>query len=194
MIKQTLLATTLLTLASTASFAEGNWFVGGGVGQSSNRDYECIGCGAPIGTLDDSGSASKVFGGYRFNRNIAVLGGYTDLADTDATGTGAAWTDKLEVHGFYVAAQAILPVNDYFDVFATVGFFRWDQTVTFNGASGSFNGTDPMFGVGASYYFMNSGVKAQFEWNRFLEVGTNDPFFGHLDDYDLFSLNLVLEF
>lgn len=194
MFKKILFATTLLTLASTASFAEGNWFLGAGVGQSNNRDYECTGCGAPIGSLDDSGSAFKFFGGYQFTKNIALLGGYTDLADTDATGAGAAWTDKLEVDGFYLAAQAIVPVNESFELFATAGVFRWDQTVTFNGASGSFSGTDPMFGLGASYRFMNSSLKAQFEWNRFFKVGTNDPFFGHIDDYDLYTLNLVFDF
>ena len=184
----------LALLVATSAYAEGNWFVGAGVGQSSNRDYECTGCGAPIASLDDSGTGFKVFGGYKFNQHVAVLGGYANLADTDATGAGAVWTDTLEVHGFYVAAQAVLPINDVIELFAIAGMFRWDQTVTFNGASGSFNGVDPMFGLGASYYFPNAGVKAQVEWNRFLDVGTNDPFFGHIDDYDLYTINLVLEF
>lgn len=181
-------------LTASAAMAEGNWFVGVGLGQSENKDYECIGCGAPIGSLSDDGFAYKAFAGYRFNRYVAVQGGYVDLDDTTAAGAGAAWTDKLEVDGFYGALQGILPINESFDVFASAGLFHWDQTVTFNGVSGSFNGTNPMFGLGASYAFTQPGLKTQFEWTRFLDVGNNNPFFWHIDDYDLYTINLVYEF
>jgi len=180
--------------AATSAHANETWFFGLGVGQSNNSDYECTGCGAPIGSLDDSDEAYKVFGGFKVNEGMALLAGYTDLGQTTATGAGAAWTDRLEVDGFYFASQAILPINESFEVFALAGLFRWDQTVTFNGASGTFQGTDPIFGLGASYLIPNTGLKAQVEWNRFFDVGTNDPTFGHIDDYDLYTINLVLEF
>jgi hypothetical protein len=171
------------------------WFAGVGVGYSENQDYGCIGCGAAIGSLDDSGFAYKLFGGYRLHRNFALAAGYMDLADTKAAGVGGAWNDKLKVDGFYVAAQGILPVTDKVDLFASAGLLRWDQNATFNGSSGSFDGADPMYGLGASYAFGKPGAKVQFEWNRLTDVGTNDPALGNnKDDYDLFTVNLVYQF
>ncbi len=180
--------------APIARSGDTGWFAGAGIGYSENRDYDCTGCGAAIGSLDDSGFAYKLFGGYRLHRNFALSAGYMGLADTKAAGVGGAWNDKLEVDGFYVTAQGILPVTDKVDLFATAGFLRWDQKVTFDGSSGSFDGTDPMYGLGASYSFDNPGAKLQFEWNRLTDVGTNDPTLGNKDDYDLFTVNLVYQF
>lgn len=167
------------------------WFAGAGLGMSKNRDYECTGCGA-VTSLDDSGFGYKVFGGYRFNKHLALLGGYAGLADTKAVTAGGA--DKLEVDGFYGAVQGILPINQVLDVFATLGVFRWDQKVNYAVTTGSFDGTDLMFGLGAGYSFGKPGAKVQIEWNRFRDVGTNDPTLGHKDDYDLYTVNLVYQF
>lgn len=181
-------------LAPVASAGDTGWFAGAGLGVSSNRDYECTGCGAAIGSLDDSGFAYKLFGGYRFGRHVAVQGGYLNLADTKAAGVGGAWNNKLEVDGFYAAVQGILPIDQAFDVFATAGLLRWDQKVTFNGGSGSFDGMDLMYGLGASYALNKTGAKVQVEWNRLNDVGANDINLGHRDDYDLFTVNLVYQF
>jgi OOP family OmpA-OmpF porin len=171
------------------------WFAGVGIGYSENRGYACNGCGAAIGSLDDSGFAYKLFGGYRLHRNFALSAGYMDLADTRATGVGGGWNDKLKVDGFYAAAQGILPVTDKIDLFATAGFLRWDQNVAFNGSSGTVDGTDPMYGLGASYALNKPGAKLQFEWNRLTDVGTNDASLGNNeDDYDLFTVNLLYQF
>ena len=175
--------------------AESGWFAGVGLGNSHNLDYNCIGCGAAAGSVDDSGFAYKLFGGYRFNTYLAVLGGYASLADTKAAGAGNAWTNKLEVDGFYGAVQGILPVTRAIDVFATAGLFRWDQDASFNASSASHDGTDLMVGLGASYALANTGAKVQLEWNRLNDVGSNAAGgLGHKDDYDLFTLNLVYQF
>ena len=181
-------------LAPVTPAGDTGWLAGAGLGYSSNRDYECTGCGAAIGSLDDTGFAYKLFGGYRFGKHVAVQGGYLNLADTKAAGVAGAWNDKLEVDGFYAAVQGILPINQAFDVFATAGLLRWDQKVTYNGGSGSFDGTDLMYGLGASYALNKTGAKVQLEWNRMPDVGTNDPTYGHKDDYDLFTVNLVYQF
>lgn len=39
-----------------------------------------------------------------------------------------------------------------------------------------------------------AGFAMQFEWQQFTDVGTNDPFFGHLDDYGLTTLNALYRF
>ena len=171
--------------------AETGAYGGIGVGYSSNADYDCLGCG-PVTALDDDGAAYKAFAGYRMHKNFAASVGYANLADTDASGAG--FTDKLEVDGFYVAAHGIVPITDNMDLFATLGMFRWDQKVTFNVMSGSFDGTDVMYGAGFTYDVGKpSRVKVQAEWTRFADVGTHDPMLGHLDDYDLFTVNLVYQ-
>jgi hypothetical protein len=175
--------------------ANAGWLVGSGAGTSRNQDYDCIDCG-PIGTVDDSGAGYKLFGGFRFHRNFAVLGGFARLADTEATGP-APFTDLLEVNGPYVTAVGILPLGANFEFFGSVGVFRWNQDVTFNGASGSFTGTDLTYGAGAGWNFSAGGTPGfavQLEWQQFKDVGTNDPFFGHVDDYGLTTLNVLYRF
>lgn len=183
---------------ATAPMARGDdtgWFAGLGLGYSNNKDYECTGCPGAITNLDDSGFAYKIFGGYRLHRNFALSAGYMKLADTDAASTGGGWTDTVKVDGFYGAGHGILPVTDKIDVFATLGLLRWHQKVTYSPTgSGSFDGTDLMYGLGTSYSFAKQGPKLQLEWNRLPNVGTNDPSYGHKDDFDLFTLNLVYQF
>lgn len=181
-----------VAVAPMARTDDTGWFAGLGLGYSQNKDYECTGCGA-ISSLDDSGFAYKLFGGYRLHRNFALSAGYMNLADTKASGP-LPFTDTVDVDGFYGAGHGILPVTDKIDVFATLGLLRWHQKVTYNATSGSFDGTDLMYGLGASYAFAKQGPKLQLEWNRLPNVGTNDPTFGHKDDYDLFTLNLVYQF
>jgi OmpA-OmpF porin, OOP family len=171
------------------------WLAGGGVGTSENKDYDCIDCG-PIGTVDDNGAGYKLFGGFQFHRNFAVVGGFAQLADTEATGP-APFTDLLEVNGPYVSAVGILPLGANFELFAAAGVFHWNQDVRFNGTSGSFSGTDLTFSAGAGWNFSafgTPGFSVQLEWQQFNDVGTNDPFFGHLDDYSLTTLNALYRF
>ncbi|MBC7983530.1 MAG: outer membrane beta-barrel protein, partial [Candidatus Obscuribacterales bacterium] len=175
--------------------ADASWLAGFGVGTSKNQDYDCIGCG-PIGAIDDSGRGYKLFGGNRFHRNIAVVGGFAQLADTEATGP-LPFTDQLEVNGAYVSAVGILPLSATFELFSTLGLFRWNQDVTYNGIGGSFNGTDLTYSVGAGYNFSvrgAPGIALQAEWQHFRDVGTSDALLGHIDDYSLATVNFVFRF
>jgi OOP family OmpA-OmpF porin len=195
--KRQLVARTLLSCALVlpAVQAHADWLAGGGVGASVNQDYDCIGCG-PIGNVDDSGTGYKLFGGFQFHRNFAVVGGFAQLADTRATGP-LPFTDLLEVNGPYLTAVAILPLGSNFELFASAGVFRWNQDVTFNGASGGFSGTDLTYGAGAGWNFSPSGAPGfalQIEWQRFTDVGTNDPLLGHIDAYGLTTLNVLYRF
>lgn len=185
----------LCTLMLPVAQAQADWLFGGGVGTSENQDYDCIDCG-PIDTVDDSGVGYKLFGGFRLHRNFAVVGGFAQLADTEATGS-LPFTDLLEVNGPYVAAVGIVPLGANFELFASVGVFRWNQDVTFNSARGSFSGTDLTYGAGVGWNvsaFGTPGFAVQVEWQQFTDVGTNDPFFGHLDDYCLTTFNLLYRF
>lgn len=181
-------------MAQTTAGA-GVWSVGVGTGQSKNHDYDCFGCG-PIGSVDDDGVGYKLFVGYQFGRYFAISGGFAQLADTTASGP-LPFSDQLEVNGPYVALMGIVPMGSRFHAFSTLGAFRWNQDVTFNGASDSFSGTDLTFGAGVSYNLTIRGAQRlslQTEWQRFNDVGTNDDYFGHIDNYSLTTLNVVFRF
>jgi hypothetical protein len=50
----------VVTTAPLAGAQEGEWYVGGSLGSSDDD------------VLDQTGSSLKVFGGYRFTKNVAV--------------------------------------------------------------------------------------------------------------------------
>jgi len=175
--------------------AHAGWFVGGGVGMSENRDYDCDGCGV-VGSVDDNGPAGKLFGGYRFQRVVAVELGFAQLADTEASGP-LPFTDRLEVNGPYASIVGILPVGDHFEIFAKTGLMHWSQDVAYNGYSGSFSGTDLTYSLGGAFNLTVGGLagwSVQLELQQFEKVGSSDPLLGHIDDYGLATLNIQYRF
>src|SRR3954465_7472217 len=80
-------------LPATAAETVGNWYIGGGVGQS-RADTPGTGPivrGTPVTSVavssDDTGTAGKAFLGYQFNKYLAAEGGYFRLGDFSFTGT-----------------------------------------------------------------------------------------------------------
>jgi hypothetical protein len=175
--------------------ANAGWYIGAGVGTSENLDYDCDGCGA-IASVDDSGPAGKLFGGYRFRPVVAVELGFAQLADTESSGP-LPFTDRLEVSGPYAAVVGILPIGDHFELFAKTGLMRWSQDVTYNGYSGSFSGSDLTYSIGGAFNLTVGGLAGwalQLEHQQFNDVGSTDPLLGHVDDYGLTTLNIQYRF
>ncbi len=195
-----LILSAAILFPATAWTAGTGFFAGAGLGASANQDYDCQGCGA-ITSQDDSGTAGKMFAGYRFHPNFSLVGGYANLADTTAGGVAPVFSDKLEVDGWFLGAQGIVPISKAVEAFATLGAFNWTQKVTYSqtapawAGSGSFDGNDLMYGLGISYDLGKPDrVKLQGEWMRFKDVGTHDPNLGHMDDYDLYTINFIYQF
>ena len=100
-------------------------------------------------TCDDEDTGFKLFGGYKFNRNLAVEGGFVDFGEISAsfpTGSATVSSDAL-----FAAAVGILPVSSKFSVFGKLGFFMWDLTATGTGGTVSDDGTDLLIGVGLGF-------------------------------------------
>jgi OmpA-OmpF porin, OOP family len=175
-----------LLAASAASFtvnAEVNqpgFYLGGSVGYTS-VDWDTLDDIEDLGaSVDDNDIGYKLFAGYRINKFFAVEGFYADLGEATAETSGfvggnpAQASADINADTFGLAALAIYPINDNFEVFGKVGFNSWNADAKANvqipadgvneTESESDDGTDPMYGVGAAYIFNNNlSLRVEFE-------------------------------
>lgn len=125
----------LVCLASTSAFAQpdaGSTYVGLAAGQANSHLDEAriaaslLAPGVAITSLSDDtrGKAFKVFGGYQFNRHIALQAGYFNLgkigfsADTAPPGT---LDGAFKVQGFDLDLVGTLPLTDRLSALAGIG-------------------------------------------------------------------------
>jgi len=153
-----------------------------------------------------SDTAWKIYGGYRFNPNIAAEFFYADLGkfSRDASGTGVtassatlnfSLSSDLEITGFGAAALLGAPLSERWNVFAKPGLFHWDAkrksttTVAGTAQSGSVSksGTSPSLGVGTGYAFSDR-LSARIEWERYFDVGDKNT--TDKSDVNLFALSV----
>jgi OOP family OmpA-OmpF porin len=137
--------------APLAAYAEGA-YVGVNVGRSDQK-LTLDG----IGSISDSGTGYKLYGGYGFNKNFGLEGGYIKLGTGKASYVDGpdSGTISSKPSALYVAATATLPVNDQFSLFAKVGaaFNRTKLEAVENGVSSSEkkHRTTALLGIGAAY-------------------------------------------
>jgi OOP family OmpA-OmpF porin len=184
--------------AALAAAQDNNSFYGGlSVGRSSanvtqitRQDVLDIGFNS-ITSFQNGSSKSdtawKIFGGYRFNPNVAAeifygnLGKFSHSAEGSgligSTPTPFSLESSLKVTGFGAAALIGAPLNEQWSVFAKPGFFCWDAkdtvtATTTSSISGSTDkkGTSPSFGLGAAYAFTEN-LSARLEWEAIFNVG-----------------------
>lgn len=190
-----------LAAGPLAAHAQG-WYGGVGFGQSK-ADVECepeyealladISCSA-----DDSGSAWKLFGGFKFSPNAAIEFSYIDLGEFTIKGTDSFFGStrfSVEPTGFNIAGVGSVPVSSNFSLLGKIGLFLWDIDTrlgtSIGSASESDSGTDLMFGVGAAFEF-TKGTALRVEWERFSDVGDEDT--TGESDVDLLSASIVVSF
>lgn len=203
---------TLLALAFGVSLPaiadDATWYAGANVGQSRAKiddariSASLLGSGFASTTIadDDSSTGFKLFGGYQFNRNFALEGGYFDLGKFGfrATTVPAGTLDgRIRLRGVNLDLVGRLPVTDKFSVFGRVGVNYADARDNFSG-TGAVRVLDPnprkhdanvKFGVGLQYDFTEAlSMRAEAERYRI-----NDAV-GNKGDVDLFSVGLVYRF
>jgi OOP family OmpA-OmpF porin len=132
-----------------------------------------------------------VFGGYRFNPNLAVELALVNLGKASYSGTflGVPVTGgQVKVSGLNGSAVALHPVNPNFELFAKAGLFAWnaDASDTTGGVpfSAKDDGVNLSLGIGANYYFTKN-VGARLEWEHF----DLDP-----DKASMLSAGIVVKF
>jgi OOP family OmpA-OmpF porin len=201
----------LATIAGSALAQQqpSGWYGGISAGQSS-ADVDAsgltvLGATASSTSVEDTDTGFKVYGGYRFNRNLAVEAGWADLGAFSATrrvtapATGSIKAET-KVSGLFGQVVGIIPVAERFSVFGTAGLYANEvkTTISTSGAvvplgatSASNSDANLKVGVGAGYDFTDKfGVRV--EWERFFDLG--DDSVGGKSDVDFVSIGLVIRF
>jgi len=104
----------LTTLGVYISAQANEAYVGLGVGQSIIKN----------GQFDENDTGFKVFGGYRFNPNLAVEAAYLNFGKPGITTAGT----KLEYEACSAAvwAKGLLPISRNIDLFGKAGWAYWE--------------------------------------------------------------------
>lgn len=150
----------------------------------------------------DRSTGGKIFGGYQFNRNFALEGGYFDLGKFGFAATtvpAGTLTGNIRLQGWNLDAVGILPVTEKLSVLGRVGVTNARARDSFSGtgavnvpyssANPSQRDTNYKFGVGVQYAF-NDALAMRVEAERYR---VNDAV-GNKGDVDLVSVGLVYRF
>ena len=138
-MKLTTLACLVLFGTSTAAFADTYGpYAGGSVGQT---DYKTDGF--------DNPTSLELYGGVKFNQNLAAEISYNDFGETkDQYGVGAT----VSGDSVGIAGKVIIPLADNVEIYARAGIHQWNFDAKLSGfGSGSDNGSDKFFGGGVTF-------------------------------------------
>lgn len=202
-------------LATSTAFAAGaeHFYIGAALGGTTVKDApsaaEFDSDLASIGltsssSVDDTDTGWKLFGGYMFNRNLAVEASYADLGELNIDSRiTAPFTGNLETTweawSLAVSAVGIWPLAYNFDIFGKAGLHYWDAelkaTATAGGGVGTGsdddNGTDVLYGIGAAYNLTDQ-FALRAEWERYTNIG-DDNSTGE-SDVDMWSAGVQYSF
>ena len=157
-------------------------------------------------SVNDTDTGFKVYGGYRFSRNLAVEAGYADLgsfsATTSATSPFGPGSIKAETKasGIFGQAVGIIPLGERFSLFGTAGLFANEVQTDLSSSgsvavlgirSASHSDVNLKAGIGAGFDFTDSfGVRVEYE--RFFDLGADSV--GGKSDVDFVSFGVVIRF
>lgn len=200
----------LLAVFAGSSYAQDEryYYLGFGAGQSKVNVDEgriaarLLGDGQTATRIvhDERSTAYRVFGGYQFNRYLALEGGYFKLGQfgfrADTTGEGAL-AGQFRVQGVNLDAVATMPITENLSALARIGS-QWARTrsdfqatgdVLLADASPSRRATNLKVGVGLQYA-ISPAVLLRGEAERYR---VNDAT-GERGGVNVWSMSLVFPF
>src|SRR3990170_2768410 len=196
-----------VTASPVAAAADSGWYGGISIGQSKAKIDDARitsnlqGAGFATSINDDNRDTGyKLFGGYKFNRNFALEGGYFDLGRfgfTSTTVPAGTLSGNIKLQGLNLDAVGILPITEKFSAFGRIGVNYAEARDSFSGTgavnvlnpSPSKRDTNLKLGLGLQYDFTPSlGMRLEAERYR-----VNDAV-GNKGDVDLVSLGVVYRF
>ncbi|MCE0734135.1 porin family protein [Halomonas sp. G15] len=188
-MKRLIATAALATLVASPAFAQSYQYnpnegpyVGAGLGYTKMDNDTLDLLDSAGANTDDSDTGYKLFVGYQFNPNFAVEASYLDFGDFEANGVlnGDPADAKLSAEGFGFALVGKLPIQNGFSVYGKLGMVAWDGDISANltdannqrwNLSGSEDGTDPFYGIGAEYEVERILMRAEFERYDISESG-----------------------
>ena len=168
-------------------------YLGGSLGASMAADI----CDETVGICSASGDFLRAFAGYRFNRNLALEVGFSDLGHTNADGVvaGVAGTIvQIKRRGFDYTGVLSFELSGNLHGFARLGAYTMltetEGTVAFvPGAGESSKNTGFTLGAGVGYDLGFLGLRV--EWQRWVNVGSWNT---SEDTIDTVSAGILLRF
>jgi len=191
-----------------ATAEEAGWYMGasGGPSKATIDDAKIssglIGGGFQSSTIvdDNRSTGYKLFGGYQFNPNFALEGGYFDLGKFGFTATtvpAGTLSGNIKLRGINLDAVGTVPLSEKFSVFGRIGANYAEATDTFAGTGAvsvlnpnpTKRDTNYKLGLGLQYAFTESlALRTEIERYR-----VNDAV-GNKGDVDHLSIGLVYRF
>jgi len=142
-------------LSFTGAFASA--FVGAAAGQSSTEFDPGVG-----ESFSGSDTSFKVLGGYRVMKFFAVEADYRNLGSQTDTVFGEEIA--IDTKSLDLFAVGVIPIGSSFEVFGKAGYSMWDAEMSLTtGESGSDDGNDLAYGLGAAYTFGKFAVRLEYE-------------------------------
>lgn len=129
----------LIAAAALAPAAHAQNYVGASAGKAEQK-LDVTG----IGSVKESDTAYKLYGGHQFNKHVGIEAGYTHF------GTAEAGTGSSKANAIYVAATGTLPLTDTFALIGKAGIANTRTTFSTAGLEDKYRETKPMIGVGAT--------------------------------------------
>ncbi len=189
-------------MAETTTDYSSGWYMGGNIGISAaiiDEDTITQNITNPSYTDDERKLGYKLYGGYQFNKYIALEGGYFNLGKFDYTLSTATGTldGDIKVMGANLDAVATLPITENFSAFGRVGAnyaqvkdsFNTTGTISVADTNPEKNGVNYKFGAGLQYAITDTiGTRIEAERYRINDAVGNDG------DIDLYSIGLTYRF
>ncbi len=166
----------VLLLCSFAAFANGNGYVGFSFGNTTVKaDLTSVGGGS----IDDTSTLSKFYGGYRFNKYVSLEGAYFNLAELSVAQVGTPPNDvsgAVDMRAFGVYGVAFIPLAKSVEVYVKAGGASWKADLRRDSVTVGVDGTDALYGLGISYAFTKK-FKATADWEV---IDSSNPEFSTL--------------
>lgn len=161
-------AATLAAGGSVQAAGDTGFYAGAGVGQSTVEVDDLA--------FDSDDTGFKLFGGYAFNRYLALEATYMNGGEPDQTISGTLIT--IEATSFSLAAVGRLPVTGRLSVFGRVGFTAYETELfaTVQGISLIIENEDEAVSYGGGVAFQVSepiSLRVEYEQFEIDDVGSN---------------------
>jgi OmpA-OmpF porin, OOP family len=196
-----LAAAATVTSAAAQGTDPSGIYLGGSLGRSQYKDT----CKNLFIPCEGEDTAWRFFGGYQFNRNLAVELGYGHFGEAQGNGpipAGGSASFKLHSTAFDVTGIGTAYLTERLSVFGRVGGYigrtsRDIEFTNFPAVSDAKTNSGLTYGAGLGYNVGRFGLR--LEWQRYDNIGTNQnsgietqP--SGTDEIDFFSLGLLVRF
>lgn len=166
-MKKNILIALFAVAAIAPVAAQAQTYIGASIGRAEQKlVFE------DIGSLKDTDTSYKLFGGYQFTKNVGIEAGFADLGTISISGAGE--TLKSNPKMFFVAATGSIPVSEVVSLTGKVGFARTSTTMTVVGeGEEKVKHTSPLLGVGVSFA-VTPTIAIVAEYEHFFNIISED--------------------